>query len=251
MSVPLMPRQSTRLDLGEGAVLLFEPDFLANHEIDRLWNLLYPGDEACRANDYRDHVIGWNIDSVQRAGGVQSLEVRVTSLLGEREETTYAYSGKTMIAKRWPPLIGRVKDSVGEFVQSNFDIVLLNLYKSGASHVSWHADNEEGLVDGAPICSLSLGCTRVFELRSRRMAELARLQQELHVKKRQQALTREESVLAARHLPSDPQHNHRFELHSGDLIVMAGTIQKHWRHRVPKSDDTAPRINLTFRLTAQ
>jgi len=34
----------------------------------------------------------------------------------------------------------------------------------------------------------------------------------------------------------------------GDLLVMAGALQHHWRHSVPKTrKPKTPRINLTFR----
>jgi len=33
----------------------------------------------------------------------------------------------------------------------------------------------------------------------------------------------------------------------GSLLVMAGATQHHYRHAVPKEDDSGERINLTFR----
>lgn len=38
------------------------------------------------------------------------------------------------------------------------------------------------------------------------------------------------------------------ELGHGDLLVMAGALQHHWRHELPKTRKLKqPRINLTFR----
>ena len=39
-----------------------------------------------------------------------------------------------------------------------------------------------------------------------------------------------------------------FVLGPGDVLVMAGTMQEHWMHSVPKRARVpGPRINLTFR----
>ncbi|MDD2762078.1 MAG: alpha-ketoglutarate-dependent dioxygenase AlkB, partial [Methylomonas sp.] len=38
------------------------------------------------------------------------------------------------------------------------------------------------------------------------------------------------------------------ELAHGDLLIMAGELQHHWRHELPKTrKPKGPRINLTFR----
>jgi len=37
-------------------------------------------------------------------------------------------------------------------------------------------------------------------------------------------------------------------LSAGDVLIMAGTMQEHWQHSIPKRKGvTEPRINLTFR----
>jgi alkylated DNA repair dioxygenase AlkB len=42
------------------------------------------------------------------------------------------------------------------------------------------------------------------------------------------------------------------ELHHGDLVIMSGTTQELWRHRVPKTKKpVGERINLTFRLVTK
>jgi alkylated DNA repair dioxygenase AlkB len=76
-----------------------------------------------------------------------------------------------------------------------------------------HADDEKELGSNPVIASLSLGDERMFKL---------------HHKQRKQTLT--------------------INLGHGDLLVMAGTLQHHWLHSVPKTKKLkAPRINLTFR----
>jgi alkylated DNA repair dioxygenase AlkB len=40
----------------------------------------------------------------------------------------------------------------------------------------------------------------------------------------------------------------KLPLPSGSILVMHGTTQQHWVHRVPKEPGSASRINLTFRF---
>jgi alkylated DNA repair dioxygenase AlkB len=76
-----------------------------------------------------------------------------------------------------------------------------------------HADDEKELGQNPVIASLSLGDQRVFKL---------------HHKK-----CREKLDIVLGH---------------GDLLVMAGSLQHHWQHSVPKTKKLkTPRINLTFR----
>lgn len=92
-----------------------------------------------------------------------------------------------------------------------------NLYQTGLQTVSWHSDDEP-LFDAtnrdALIVSLSLGAARKFELRPK----------------------------------DDPFQETSVLLEDGDLCLMEGLCQKHYRHRVPPEAEVhAPRINLTWR----
>lgn len=95
-----------------------------------------------------------------------------------------------------------------------FNSALLNLYRSGADSVDWHSDDEAELGPAPVIAALSLGATRRFELRHRFDAAL----------------------------------HHRLDLGDGALLLMAGDMQRQWRHRIPKEPGVAaPRISITFR----
>jgi alkylated DNA repair dioxygenase AlkB len=99
-----------------------------------------------------------------------------------------------------------------EAVQGCYNYCLLNLYRSGADSVGWHADNERGM--GNVIGSLSLGATRAFPIRHERTRE-----------------------------------TRTFQAGNGTLIIMAGTMQQFWKHEVPKiTKNVGERINLTFRM---
>jgi alkylated DNA repair dioxygenase AlkB len=79
--------------------------------------------------------------------------------------------------------------------------------------MGWHADKEAELGINPTIASLSLGVSRRFLLRHNR--------------------TREQCELKLAH---------------GSLLIMAGSLQHHWRHCVPKTRGSEGlRINLTFR----
>ena len=85
-----------------------------------------------------------------------------------------------------------------------------NLYRDGQQYVNWHADNETQIL----IISLSLGGTRVFQLRRK----------------------------------EDKEPMHEVLLHDGDICTMEGCCQKFYMHRIPQAANESPgRINLTWR----
>lgn len=92
-----------------------------------------------------------------------------------------------------------------------------NYYESGNQSVSWHSDDRpmfDAKNRDSLVISLSLGATRTFELRPK----------------------------------DDPFEETAVELEDGDLLVMEGLCQKHYRHRVPIDEKVkGARINLTWR----
>lgn len=125
----------------------------------------------------------------------------------------YRYSGTDHPPRPWTPALQTLRDRVEAYCGRRFNSVLGNLYRNGNDSMGWHADQERELGPGPYIASLSFGAERRFELRHNK--------------------TRELRILALTH---------------GSLLLMGGTLQHHWRHRVPKSPAIrVPRINLTFR----
>lgn len=123
---------------------------------------------------------------------------------------TYRYSGVDNVALHWTSTLLEVKKRI-EAVQGDYNYCLLNRYRTGADSMGWHADDEPEM--GDVIGSLSLGATRKFRIRHN--------------------VTRETLTFLAG---------------NGTLIIMAGTMQKHWQHAVPKTKlNVGERINLTFR----
>lgn len=128
----------------------------------------------------------------------------------------YRYSGTRFRALPWTPELQSIRDSVNQRLSLSFNSVLANLYRDGSDAMGWHSDNEPELGEMPAIASLSMGGGRRFLLRPRK--------------------------------ESSAEHQMEFQLDDGSLLLMAGTVQTHWRHSVPRTrKPAAPRINLTFR----
>jgi alkylated DNA repair dioxygenase AlkB len=125
----------------------------------------------------------------------------------------YCYSGVNHQPRPWITVLQTIREKVEQQCQCTFNSVLANLYRDGKDSMGCHADNEKELGINPVIGSLSLGDQRLFAL---------------HHNKNKQKLN--------------------VFLGHGDLLVMAGTMQHHWKHSVPKTKKLkTPRINLTFR----
>ncbi|ALM48442.1 DNA methylase [Flavobacterium psychrophilum] len=125
----------------------------------------------------------------------------------------YTYSRTTKTALPWTPALLELKELVEKTCNTIFNSCLLNLYHDGDEGMAWHSDDEKALGKNTAIGSLSLGAVRKFSFRHKQTSE------------------KKEIILD-----------------NGSLLVMQGTTQTHWLHRLPKSTKIKhPRINLTFR----
>lgn len=144
---------------------------------------------------------------------------RLVSWHGE-PGTGYAYSGVSHEPTPWTAALGELRTLVENTTGLRFNSVLANLYRDGSDSMGWHADREPEIgptPDDRWIASLSFGARRRFVLKHRRSAV-----------------------------------RHVFELGAGDLLVMRGTVQDHFRHALPKTRrPVGPRLNLTFRHVVQ
>jgi len=106
-----------------------------------------------------------------------------------------------------------IKDKVEKASSETYNSCLLNLYHNGEEGMGWHTDNEKELKKEGAIASVSFGAVRKFAFKHKKTQEKVEL-----------------------------------TLDNGSLLVMKGTTQSHWLHRLPPSKKiTTPRINLTFR----
>lgn len=146
--------------------------------------------------------------------GRKHLEPRLTAWYAD-QGTQYAYSNKILQPKEWSVELIELKTKIEEILPGkSFNSVLLNLYRDGNDKMGWHSDNEKELGPNPCIASLTFGAKRYFDLKHK----------------------------------YDKTKRFRFELSSGMLLVMSGSLQDYWLHQIPQQKTVMePRINLTFR----
>lgn len=155
----------------------------------------------------------WRDDKIIMFGKIHS-QPRLTAWHGEKN-LEYTYSKIKMISPGWTPALLKIKLKLEEDLNVKFNSVLVNYYRDGKDHMSWHTDNEKELGKNPLIASLSFGETRRFTLKHKRNEV-------------------------------DPLI---LDLPSQSLLVMKGELQNHWLHRISKSTKVkGPRLNLTFRF---
>ncbi|MEM9859554.1 MAG: alpha-ketoglutarate-dependent dioxygenase AlkB [Bacteroidota bacterium] len=126
---------------------------------------------------------------------------------------SYTYSNTTKTALLWTDELKKLKAHVENTAKTAYNSCLLNLYHSGEEGMSWHSDGEKELVRHGSIGSVSFGAERKFSFKHKGTKETV-------------------SLL----------------LEPGSLLIMKGTTQDHWLHRLPPTKKVhTPRINLTFR----
>ncbi|HET8884909.1 MAG TPA: alpha-ketoglutarate-dependent dioxygenase AlkB, partial [Salinimicrobium sp.] len=125
----------------------------------------------------------------------------------------YTYSKTTKAALVFTPELFTLKKLVEAKSGETFNSCLLNLYHSGEEGMGWHSDAEKDLKPNSVIASLSLGAERKFVLKHK--------------------INKDKVEIL---------------LENGSLLIMGGSTQKYWLHRLPPTKKIIqPRINLTFR----
>lgn len=156
--------------------------------------------------------IAWHQDTIKMYGKEHRLP-RVSAWYGDSDRP-YTYSGITLQPKTWTDKLNQLRDELEKICKRRFNSVLCNWYRSGEDHISWHTDAEKELGKNPMIASVNFGESRRFLLR----------------------LTDNHDVKV------------EIPLHHGSVLVMAGELQHHWQHSVPKQKKVKfSRINLTFR----
>ena len=125
----------------------------------------------------------------------------------------YHYSNVTKQALLWTKELLELKEIVEKESSATYNSCLLNLYHSGEEGMAWHSDGEKMLKKNGEIASLTLGAERKFSFKHK-----------------------------------ETKHKVDIVLEKGSLLVMKGTTQTNWLHRLPPTKlIKTPRINLTFR----
>ncbi|WP_286237354.1 alpha-ketoglutarate-dependent dioxygenase AlkB family protein [Neptuniibacter halophilus] len=155
--------------------------------------------------------INWHQDKI-RLFGREQLIPRLQAFMGA-PGIHYRYSGLTLEASGWHPVVEHYRQRLLQATGTEFNAVLLNLYRDGQDSMGWHRDNEPELGKDPVIASLSLGASRRFLLRHQ-----------------------------------GDQRRLELTLTGGSLLWMGRGIQQQWQHSIPKTRRcNMPRINLTFR----
>lgn len=125
----------------------------------------------------------------------------------------YTYSNTTKQALPWTKELLELKALCETSSGETYNSCLLNLYHSGEEGMAWHSDGEKDLKKNGAIASLSFGAERKFAFKHKQSKKVV-------------------SLL----------------LEHGSLLVMKGTTQNNWLHRLPPTKKISQaRINLTFR----
>lgn len=144
--------------------------------------------------------------------GKEIITKRKVAWYGDKD-FSYTYSNTTKYALPWTESLLELKQIIQEKSGETYNSCLLNLYHDGSEGMAWHSDSEKDLKKNGAIGSMSLGAERKFSFKHNE----SKVKVDIH-------------------------------LEHGSLLIMKGTTQMHWKHRLPPTKKvTRPRINLTFR----
>lgn len=129
----------------------------------------------------------------------------------------YTYSNNTKLALPWTKTLEELKAIAEAHSKETFNSCLLNLYHDGSEGMAWHSDGEKDLKKNGAIASMSFGAERKFAFKHKETKEKIDIY-----------------------------------LEPGSLLMMKGTCQTHWMHRLPPTKKVhTPRVNLTFRTIVE
>ncbi|GGB70597.1 DNA methylase [Flavobacterium suaedae] len=157
------------------------------------------------------NTIEWKNDEAVIFGKLITTKRKVAWYAEEPYE--YTYSNITKRALPFTKELLALKAITEQHTGETYNSCLLNLYHDGSEGMAWHSDAEKDLKKNGAIGSLSFGATRKFAFKHKQ--------------------TKETTSVVLEH---------------GSLLVMKGTTQTHWLHRLPPTKLVkTPRVNLTFR----
>lgn len=155
--------------------------------------------------------IDWKNDEAM-IFGKKVITKRKVAWYGDRA-FEYTYSKITKEALPWTEELLELKNIAERETGETYNSCLLNLYHTGEEGMAWHSDGETDLKKDGAIASFSFGAERKFSFKHK---------------------TSKEKIDVV--------------LEHGSLLLMAGTTQTHWLHRLPPTKlISTPRVNLTFR----
>lgn len=105
--------------------------------------------------------------------------------------------------------------------EHKFNQILVNWYENGNDYIGAHSDDEKQLIQGSEVVTISLGATRTFRIRPKHRGIVEWLKKD-------------------------------FEVKSGDVLIMGGSIQSQFTHEIVKINgekgrNVGRRISVTLR----
>lgn len=172
---------------------------------------VYTHTEAHHFLQILTETISWKPDEIMMFGKL-IITKRKAAWYGS-QPFPYTYSKVTKVALPWTPELLLLKGRAEAVTRETYNSCLLNLYHTGDEAMSWHSDDEKEIVPNSAIASFSFGAERKFSFRHKQT-----------------------------------KHTTSLLLEHGSLLVMKGTTQTNWLHKLPPTKTVqSPRINLTFR----
>lgn len=200
---------------------LFEPDIdcsqnlLPKDGIVNYYGKIFPMQQADFYLDVLLNTIAWKNDEAI-IFGKKIITKRKAAWYGD-VAFEYTYSKVSKYALPWTKELLQLKTTVEARSDETFNSCLLNLYHTGDEGMAWHSDGEKDLKKYGAIASLSFGAERKFAFKHKQTGEVVSL-----------------------------------TLEHGSLLMMKGSTQTHWLHRLPPTKKiTKPRVNLTFRTIVE
>lgn len=190
-------------------------NLLPEDGIVNYYGVLFSQEES---NHYLEHLLNnieWKNDEAV-IFGKHFITKRKVAWYGD-QEFEYSYSNTTKKALPWTEELKILKRITETKTGESFNSCLLNLYHTGQEGMAWHSDGEKDLKPNGAIASLSFGAERKFSFKHK---------------------TDKTTVSLI--------------LEHGSLLVMKGSTQTNWLHRLPPTTKTnLPRVNLTFRTIVE
>lgn len=154
--------------------------------------------------------VTWRDDKITMFGKTYP-QARKVAFHGDKD-VTYIYTRIKMISPGWTPELKKLNQTLRSDFDLDFNTALVNYYRNGKDHMSWHRDDEPELGEDPTIASLNFGVSRDFFFRHNDGEKVS-----VHLKQ-------------------------------GDLLVMQGKTQTFWKHALPKRLKVeSGRLNITFR----
>jgi len=189
----------------------FPINILPKDGVTDYYGKIFSDEECEKYYQYLFNQIPWENDEAVIFGKL-ILTKRKVAWFGEKK-FEYTYSNRTKCAKLWTPELLALKQKCEEVTGETYNSCLLNLYHDGSEGMAYHSDAEKDLKKHGAIASLTFGAERKFLFKHK---------------------TSKEKI--------------EIFLENGSLLVMKGTTQENWLHRLPPTTKVkTPRVNLTFR----